>query len=46
MTADDLITTFRTAQAVSTGIESTDGSAAAAAGPADDRLGTSPGLVD
>jgi hypothetical protein len=46
MTADALITTFRTAQAASTGIESTDGSAAAASGPADYRIAKSPGLVD
>jgi hypothetical protein len=46
MTADDLIMTFRTAPAASTGTESTDGSAAAASGPADDPLATSPGLVD
>jgi hypothetical protein len=46
MTADDLITTSRTVQAASTGSESTDRSADEASGPADDPLGTSPGLVD
>jgi hypothetical protein len=46
MSADDLITTFRTAQAASTGIESTDSAGAAASGPGDHRVGRSPGLVD
>jgi hypothetical protein len=46
MTADDLSATFRTARAASTGIESTGGSAAAVPEPGDDRLGTSPGLVE